>query len=920
MPVRIDHCNPAVGPSAGGIDVTIAGDGFVAGATVHFGAQAAVVTNVAADALTVTLPVVAPGAVAVRVDLLDGSTFTLANAFTFHAPTITAIAPNQCACGEDTVVTITGTHFVAGLAVTFGGTAAAALAVDGPTQVRAQVPDNVVGAVAVRVTNPAGEHAEQAGGFTFHAPTITGIAPVEGTSAGGTLVTITGTNFVDGLAVEVGGNPVADLARDSDTQIRVLTPAGALGARTVRVTNPGGVHVDQVGAFTFRAPTVAAVAPAFGPVGGGTAVRITGTFIDEQTTVRFGANASPKVWVQDETTAYAAVPAGAGAGAVDVRVTNSDGRHAQLNAAFTYGAIANMGDNEVTFLMDGEQYFGELRTQLQAMVAAAPNAQTYVRLAFWMIVDDVYVGDRTHYGIAANTLVNQIGDVIMAGHDVDVIVWYPNMKDRFKEGGHAEHHDALADALAAKDLIAAAAAAVVPAPVPLPGRVRVYLERYDGVTGSSNHQKIAIFSFAGQRTALVGGFNLANYYWDAADHKRYMNDPTKIGGWHDTAVRVIGPATDDIEAEWMRRWNRAVAMQASLFTFNNLKNQLRSRYTGVGSRSTIRAAAVAITANNTVQNAPNPTTTTTIRLTRSTSSTRYRDLRDELLTRIGAAQHYVYMENNQFTDPEIVRALYQRWAAHNALRIRVVTNIGGGGGFGFMTRRSWLQLILRMPHPICQRVYYMSKSHDGVERHVDRAGAGTWNVVDSYDGSTGATLKPHQRWLLNDGLEIDKATGAGTKTVPFTRITRVVGSFHFYTPLALVAGGTDFEQPTVHSKLAIFDDEYLVVGTSNWTYRSMQYDGEIATFNRCPPAGTPTLVTEARDRLLAHYDEISPLWLNVTGDNLEAVAQANGERLRSNAIPDNNFVLLPLCDPQVEDLGNVREAPGVTSMPSYQWI
>ena len=58
----------------------------------------------------------------------------------------------------------------------------------------------------------------------------------------------------------------------------------------------------------------------------------------------------------------------------------------------------------------------------------------------------------------------------------------------------------------------------------------------------------------------------------------------------------------------------------------------------------------------------------------------------------------------------------------------------------------------------------------------------------------------------------------------------------------------------------------------------------------------------------------------MTGDNLEAVAQANGERLRSNAIPDNNFVLLPLCDPQVEDLGNVREAPGVTSMPSYQWI
>ena len=114
MPVRIDHCNPAVGPSAGGIDVTIAGADFTAGATVHFGAQAAVVTNVTADALTVTLPVVAPGPVAVRVDLVDGTTFTLANAFTFHAPTITGIAPVEGTSAGGTLVTITGVNLLGG--------------------------------------------------------------------------------------------------------------------------------------------------------------------------------------------------------------------------------------------------------------------------------------------------------------------------------------------------------------------------------------------------------------------------------------------------------------------------------------------------------------------------------------------------------------------------------------------------------------------------------------------------------------------------------------------------------------------------------------------------------------------------------------------------------------------------------------
>lgn len=918
MPLRIDRCNPATGPSAGTIHVVLEGEGFEAGATVTFGATPAVAVRIDPTELEVTMPALAVGPTNVTVTLLDGTTFTLDPAFTANAPTVVAVAPADGASGEPLEVTITGTDLVDGLGVDFGAAASPNVAWDGPTQVRAVAPGGVVGAVAVRVINPDGVWGEQANAFTFRAPTITGIAPVTGASAGGTIVTITGTDFVGGLEVHFGGTLAPELLRDSDTQVRAVTPDHAVGPVAVRVTNPGGVYAQRNNAFTYHRPTVAAVSPAFGSTAGMAVVKVTGTYFAPGAAVDFGGVASPKVLVESDTTLYAEAPAAA-AGAVAVRVTNTDGEHGTLNNAFTYAAPATMGTDDVAFLMDGEPFFLELRTQMRAVAAAPVHAQTYVRLAYWMIKEDVYLGDRTHYGTPAETLVEHIGNVIMAGHHVDVIVWYPNLKDRIKEGDHAEYHEALANALAVKDRLAAQAAAVVPAPNPVPGRVRIYLERYEGVTGSSNHQKIAIFSIAGQRTAIVGGFNLANYYWDSDHHDRYMNDPAESGGWHDTAVRVIGPATDAIEAEWMRRWNRAVAMQASFFTLNDLKNQVRSRYTGLGSRSTIRAAAVAITANNTPQNPPAaPTTTTSIRLTRSTATARHRALRDEIVARIQAAQHYVYMENNQFTDPDIVRALYTAWQNNNALRIRVVTNIGGGGGFGFMTRRSWLQLILRMPHPICERVYYMSESTHGLERYVDRNGAGTWNVLDSYDGSTGATLKPHQRWLLNDGLEIDKLAG-GTKTVAFTRITKVVGSFHFYTTLRLL--GADVDQPTIHSKLAIFDDEYLVVGTSNWTYRSMQYDGEIATVNRCPPGGAPTLVTTARDRLLSHYDQLSPLWLDNTGDNFAAVAQHNIEGLQGVwAVPDDRYLLVPLCHPDAWSLGNIREAPGRAEMPSYQWI
>lgn len=915
MPLRIDRCTPAVGPSAGGIKVIIEGADFEAGAAVDFGGTpAAAIARVDPTQIEVTLPQAAVGASDVTVTLLDGTTVTLPNAFTFRAPTVTGVDPDEVASGWDIEVRITGTDFVDPVAVDFGGILSPRVDWVSPTEIIAHTTGGIAGAVDVRATNPDGEFGELLAGFTFHAPTIVGVAPIDGPSAGGTIVTITGTNLVDNLVVSFGANDAPQVVWDDDQHVRAVTPDGPPGAVAVQVTNPGGVNVVAPGAFTYHVPTVAAVAPNRGSTTGHSVVKVTGTYFAAGAVVEFGVNASPKVAVMSETTLYAEVPA-AGAGTVDVTVTNPDGRSDQLVNAFTYAAPAGMGTDEVSLLMDGEQFFGELRTQMQAVAAAAPHAQTYVRLAYWMIKDDVYLGDRTQYGVANETLVEHIGRVIMAGHDVDVIVWYPNLKDRFKEGDHADYHEHLADALAVKDRLAAVAAAVVPAPVPLPGRVRVYLERYEGVTGSSNHQKIAIFSVAGQRTAIVGGFNLANYYWDSDAHDLYMNDPARDGGWHDTAVKVIGPATNDIEAEWMRRWNRAVAMQASLFTFNDLKNQVRSRYTGLGSRSTIRAAAVAITANNTVQNAPAPTTTTRIRLTRSTRSERIRALRDELLGLIGGAQHYVYMENNQFTDPEIVRALYNRYAANNALRIRVITNYNGGG-FGFMSRRSWLQLVLRMPHPICQRVYYMSKSDPTLERHVDRNGAGTWNVIDSYDGSTGATLKPHQRWLLNDALEIDNAAGDGTKKVAFTRITKVVGQFYFFTTLRKVPG--DIDQPTIHSKLAIIDDEHLVVGTSNWTYRSMQYDGEIATFNRCPPAGAPTFVTEARDRLLAHYDQRTPLWLDDTGDNFMEVGLRNIDLY--DRIPDLRYILIPLYHPDGGNLGAVREAPGLSSMPSYQWI
>ena len=65
-------------------------------------------------------------------------------------------------------------------------------------------------------------------------PTVTSVSPVSGSTAGGTAVTITGTNFAAGATVTFGGTAATNVVVVSGTQITATTPAGRAGAVTVR--------------------------------------------------------------------------------------------------------------------------------------------------------------------------------------------------------------------------------------------------------------------------------------------------------------------------------------------------------------------------------------------------------------------------------------------------------------------------------------------------------------------------------------------------------------------------------------------------------------------------------------------------------------------------------------------------------------
>ena len=342
----ITGINPPSGTTLGGTLVGISGLNFVAGAKVFFGASEATSVNVVtASAITCNSPAHAAGVVDVTVTNPDTQSDTLPGAFTYllgPAPTVTAVNPTSGPIAGGTDVTVTGTNFAGGAAVTFGGSPAASVVVVSSTSITCVTPAHAVGKVDVVVRNADAQTGTLVGGFEYvtagSGPTVTKVEPNVGPTAGGTTVTITGTNFTGVTAVNFGTIAATSFAFVSATQITAVSPAQAAGIVHVTVTTPSGTSptgtADQ---FTYQArPVVTNLNPNLGPSGGGTAVTITGTGFTGATAVLFGTVPAASFSVGGATQISATSPAQP-SGAVHVTVTTPYGTSITTEAdVFTY--------------------------------------------------------------------------------------------------------------------------------------------------------------------------------------------------------------------------------------------------------------------------------------------------------------------------------------------------------------------------------------------------------------------------------------------------------------------------------------------------------------------------------------------------------------------------------------------------------
>jgi hypothetical protein len=164
-------------------------------------------------------------------------------------PAVTSLSPSQGPTAGGTSVTITGTNLTGASAVKFGATNATGFTVDSPTQITATAPAGSAGTVDVTVTTAGGSSANtSADDYTYvAAPTTTGCAPSQGPTAGGTSVTITGTNLTGASAVKFGATHATGFTVDSPTQITATAPAGSAGTVDVTVTTAGGSSATGAG-------------------------------------------------------------------------------------------------------------------------------------------------------------------------------------------------------------------------------------------------------------------------------------------------------------------------------------------------------------------------------------------------------------------------------------------------------------------------------------------------------------------------------------------------------------------------------------------------------------------------------------------------------------------------------------------------
>ncbi len=337
--LRVTRLLPPRGASAGGTPVMLEGSGFLrdfAGSgtvakpltTLRIGSNPVQDFQIIDDrTIELRTPPGAAGQASVTMQNPNGR-FVCNNCFTyFDELVVTGFAPREGPLAGDTEVTVSGQGFTSDTQVLFGAFSSPRITVVSSTELKAVTPRGAAtDLVDLVVYNKNGVSTQRRGFRYLPELRVTGLSPVTGPLAGGTVVTLTGSGFTGATGVRFGATDGAALTVVSDGELTVESPlAVSAGAVDVVVTTPAGTwtrrggfsYVDAAGAFAVFSVTPHVVRP-------GEVVTLTGQALDVGTLeVTIGGEVAT-VGARTFGTAELTVPArGAAPRRSDVVVTGS---------------------------------------------------------------------------------------------------------------------------------------------------------------------------------------------------------------------------------------------------------------------------------------------------------------------------------------------------------------------------------------------------------------------------------------------------------------------------------------------------------------------------------------------------------------------------------------------------------------------
>jgi len=248
-----------------------------------------------------------------------------------------SIAPQEGSVTGGDYIVIIGRGFPSDVTVTIDGRPLTQVNIT-DTLIAGVTPPGTEGEHNILLTSPSNDFIALLGHF-FYKPlsdiVVTTIMPTNGKQAGGDLGSITGSGFLPGAMVTIGGNSAAAVGV-TPALITFKIPPGMEGAKDVVVTNPDGQRGILRAGYTYNPfPIIKRITPDEGRLSGNTQIIITGSHFMQGAVVAIGDAGIQQLDLFSTDELHLKTPSGL-AGTVTVKVTNPDGQVAIMEDGFTY--------------------------------------------------------------------------------------------------------------------------------------------------------------------------------------------------------------------------------------------------------------------------------------------------------------------------------------------------------------------------------------------------------------------------------------------------------------------------------------------------------------------------------------------------------------------------------------------------------